>query len=63
MTLDLTTLRTTSLSKHNDYRKLHTSPLMTISDSLNSTAQTWAEYLAANTLFQHRMVLSIMLSM
>lgn len=51
--LDLATLRTAAVAKHNSYRSTHRSPRMTISDSLNNTAQAWAEYLAANTLFQH----------
>ena len=51
--IDLTTLRSTSLSKHNSYRATHRSPNMTISSSANNTAQAWAQYLATNGLFQH----------
>ena len=51
--IDLATFRSTALSKHNSYRTTHRSPNMTISSSLNNTAQSWAEYLAANGAFQH----------
>jgi glioma pathogenesis-related protein 2 len=50
---DLTSLRTAAVSKHNIYRTTHHSSGMTISDSLNNTAQAWAEYLATNGLLQH----------
>jgi glioma pathogenesis-related protein 2 len=51
--IDLTTFRNTSLSKHNGYRATHRSPNMTLSSSTNTTAQTWAQYLATNGVFQH----------
>lgn len=51
--IDLTALRNAALSKHNSYRGVHNSPNMTISSSVNNTAQAWAEYLASNGVFQH----------
>lgn len=51
--LDLRTLQSTALSKHNGYRSTHRSPNMSINNSLNNTAQSWAEYLAANGVFEH----------
>ena len=45
--IDLTTLRNEILVKHNAYRTTHHSPAMAIQASLNTTAQQWAEYLAA----------------
>ncbi len=46
--IDLGTFRNTALSEHNTYRAKHHSPNLTLSDSLNNTAQTWAEHLASN---------------
>ncbi len=51
--INLETLRSNSLSKHNSYRATHHSPNMTINSSANTTAQSWAQYLATNGLFQH----------
>lgn len=51
--IDLATMRSTALSKHNTYRTTHHSPNMTISDSLNSGAQSWADKLAATGEFEH----------
>jgi uncharacterized protein YkwD len=51
--LDLSTLQSTALSKHNAYRSTHHSPNMTLNNALNNTAQSWAEYLAANAVFEH----------
>lgn len=51
--IDLSTLQSTALSKHNTYRSTHHSPSMTLNNSLNNTAQSWAEYLAANRVFEH----------
>jgi uncharacterized protein YkwD len=50
---DLATIRSQSLTSHNAYRLKHHAPNLTIADALNATAQSWAEYLAANALFQH----------
>jgi uncharacterized protein YkwD len=49
--IDLTTLRSQILAKHNTYRTTHHSPALAIQANLNTTAQQWAEYLAANVLF------------
>ena len=51
--IDLTILRNEVLARHNTYRTTHHSPIMVSQASLNTTAQQWAEYLAANALFQH----------
>ncbi|NEO60722.1 MAG: secretion protein [Moorea sp. SIO4G2] len=51
--INLSTLRSTSLSKHNTYRSTHHSPNMTLSSSLNNSAQSWANHLASNGIFQH----------
>ncbi len=52
-TLDLVGLRAAALANHNGYRTTHHSPAMTMQGTLDVTAQQWAEYLAANGLFQH----------
>ncbi len=46
--IDLPTFRSAALSEHNMYRARHHSPDLTLSDSLNNTAQAWAERLAGN---------------
>lgn len=51
--IDLATFRNTALSQHNTYRAKHKSPDMTLSDSVNSTAQSWAEQIAASGVFAH----------
>ena len=51
--IDLATVRSTALSKHNTYRATHHSPNMTLSNSLNDSAQTWAQYLASKAVLQH----------
>lgn len=51
--LNVATIRSTALSKHNTYRTIHHSPKLTQASSLNTTAQSWAEYLATNALFEH----------
>ncbi|MBE9128630.1 MULTISPECIES: CAP family protein [unclassified Coleofasciculus] len=52
--IDLATMRSTALSKHNTYRAMHHNDSdMSISDSLNSSAQGWAEKLAATGAFEH----------
>lgn len=51
--IDLATFRNSTLSKHNGYRGTHRSSKLTISNSLNNTAQSWAQYLATNGAFQH----------
>lgn len=51
--IDLISLRNASLSSHNTYRTTHRSPAMTLQDSLNTTSQSWAEYLAKSGTMQH----------
>lgn len=51
--IDLAALLNTALSKHNGYRTTHHSDLMSIDNAVNTTAQSWAEYLAANQKFEH----------
>ncbi len=51
--IDLTILRNEILTRHNSYRTTHHAPLMAAQASINTTSQQWAEYLAANALFQH----------
>jgi hypothetical protein len=43
----------TFVARHNLYRAKHHSPNITNNSSLNSTAQAWANYLAAHQLFEH----------
>lgn len=52
-TINLNTFRSTALSKHNTYRSIHRSPTMTLNNSVNSTAQAWADRLAATGTFAH----------
>ncbi|WP_055077241.1 CAP family protein [Pseudanabaena sp. 'Roaring Creek'] len=52
-TVNLNTLRSTALSKHNTYRSIHHSPAMSLNSSVNSTAQAWADNLAATGTFAH----------
>lgn len=49
----LTVLRNEILARHNTYRATHHSPNMVMQSNIDMTAQQWAEYLAANALFQH----------
>jgi uncharacterized protein YkwD len=51
--IDLAALRSAAVSQHNTYRATHKSPNITLSDSLNSSAQAWAENLASSGQFQH----------
>ena len=51
--IDLATLRSAAVSQHNTYRTTHKSPNITISDSLNSSAQAWAEQIASSGNFDH----------
>lgn len=52
-TINLNSFRSTALSKHNAYRSIHRSPAMTLNNSVNSTAQTWADRLAYTGTFAH----------
>ncbi|MEP6519559.1 CAP family protein [Microcoleus vaginatus] len=47
------TLRNSLLSKHNTYRNAHRSSAMTLNDSLNSTAQSWAKQIARTGVLAH----------
>jgi uncharacterized protein YkwD len=51
--INLGTLRSTALSQHNTYRAKHRSPNMALDNSLNSTAQSWAQYLASKGELEH----------
>ncbi|MFN6516412.1 MAG: CAP family protein [Nostoc sp. CreGUA01] len=51
--IDLAKLRSAAVSKHNAYRATHKSPNLTISDSLNTSAQAWAETIASSGNFDH----------
>ncbi|MBX9256189.1 secretion protein [Desmonostoc muscorum CCALA 125] len=51
--IDLATLRSAAVSKHNTYRATHNTPNITISDSLNTSAQAWAEKIASSGQFEH----------
>jgi len=51
--INQSTLQSAALSKHNSYRSTHSSPNMTLSSSLNSSAQSWANHLASNGVFEH----------
>jgi len=50
---DLDSFRQQALNKHNEYRRKHCVPVMTLDSNLNSVAQQYAQYLAKNNLFQH----------
>lgn len=51
--IDQVTFRNIMLSKHNTYRATHHSPPMTLSDSLNSSAESWAKQMATTGEFAH----------
>ena len=51
--IDLDNFRQQVLIEHNLKRQLHCTGPMTLKDSLCTTAQNYAEYLAANNLFLH----------
>ncbi|CAF0948007.1 unnamed protein product [Didymodactylos carnosus] len=42
-----------ALNKHNEYRRKHCVPSLTLNANLNSIAQRYAEYLAQNNKFEH----------
>lgn len=52
-TINLGEFRSTTLSQHNARRATHRSPSLTSSNSLDSSAQSWAERLASTGTFQH----------
>lgn len=51
--LDLAAFRKSVLSEHNTLRATHHSPSLTLSDSLNATAQAYAEKLLQTGSFRH----------
>lgn len=51
--IDVAALRTAELQKHNSYRALHGSPALTLSDSLNTVAQDYANTIANNHNMTH----------
>jgi glioma pathogenesis-related protein 2 len=51
--IDLAAMRSAAVSKHNTYRATHKSPNITIDNSLNTSAQAWAEKIASSENFEH----------
>lgn len=51
--LDLAAFRQSVLSEHNNFRAIHHSPSLTLSDHLNGTAQAYAEKILQTGLFRH----------
>lgn len=51
--VDLEKFRQESLRAHNAYRSKHGVPALNLSAEINAVAQEWAEYLIANTAWQH----------
>ncbi|MBD1913481.1 MULTISPECIES: CAP family protein [unclassified Leptolyngbya] len=51
--LDLATFRSDALAQHNTYRANHHAPALTSSNALNTSAQRWADRLAATGEFEH----------
>jgi glioma pathogenesis-related protein 2 len=51
--LDLNTLRGSALSQHNAYRSAHRTPALNVDESLNVSAQKYANQLAAKGVFEH----------
>ena len=51
--IDLAKLRTDAVSTHNTYRTKHKSPDVSIDNTLNQSAQTWAETIAAKGDLEH----------
>ncbi|CAF3219779.1 unnamed protein product [Rotaria socialis] len=45
--------RQQALGQHNYFRERHCTPSMILNSTLNTIAQNYADYLAANNLFQH----------
>ncbi|CAF5148077.1 unnamed protein product, partial [Rotaria sp. Silwood1] len=48
-----TTFQQQALLQHNYYRQLHCTDALVLNSTINAIAQTYANYLAANNLFQH----------
>lgn len=51
--IDLAKLRSDAVSAHNTYRVKHQSPNVTIDDTLNQSAQAWAQTIAAKGDLEH----------
>ncbi|NES22861.1 MAG: secretion protein [Symploca sp. SIO3E6] len=51
--INQSTFQNAALSKHNSYRSTHSSPNMTLSSSLNSSAQEVADNMASTGVFEH----------
>lgn len=52
-TINLTNFRNATLTRHNTYRATHRSPSLAPTNSLNASAQSWAERLATSGTFEH----------
>ncbi|CAF1567825.1 unnamed protein product, partial [Didymodactylos carnosus] len=50
---DLNSFRQEALNKHNEYRRQHDVPTMTLDSELNSIAQNYAEHLACSNKLEH----------
>ena len=51
--LVLSDFRRDALAEHNRLRQLHCTAPLVLNDTLNSIAQNYSQYLAANNLFRH----------
>jgi glioma pathogenesis-related protein 2 len=51
--LDINTLQSNALSQHNAYRSAHRTPALEFSQSLNNSAQKYADQLVAKGVFEH----------
>lgn len=51
--IDLAKLRSDAVSTHNTYRTKHKSPNVTIDDTLNQSAQAWAQTIATKGQLEH----------
>ncbi|MFN6498340.1 MAG: CAP domain-containing protein, partial [Nostoc sp. DedQUE01] len=51
--IDLAKLRSDAVSAHNTYRAKHKSPNVTIDNTLNESAQAWAQTIAAKGDLEH----------
>lgn len=52
-TIDLATFHSGTLSQHNTYRAIHHAPDLASDNSLESSAQAWANQLASTGAFEH----------
>lgn len=52
-TIDLATFHSSTLSQHNTYRAVHHAPALAADNSLESSAQDWANQLASTGAFEH----------